>query len=411
MSKHAILGLDVGSSSIKAVIGEPNRDGKITLLSGIIKPSKGIRRGVVVDMDTAAGQINSVLQAAKDISKNSLKNIYLNIGGVDVHSQVSEGKVAVARANSEIYKDDVARAIQASEAVNLPANRMILHTVKKEYIVDGVGDIQDPLGMGGSRLEVLSLIVDAFQPTIKNLSKCVELAGGSIGGLVFGPLAGAATLLTDNQKELGVISVDIGYGTTGIAIYEENKLLHTRVFPVGAGHITNDLAIALKIPVEVAEKVKLSYGYASAQGASNKEKVDLQRLDSNVKGSPSRKFISEVTESRLQEICELISSDLRAIDKERHLPAGIVITGGGAKLPGVTELFRDELRLATQVGFPRDKIFEAESKSMLEFIESPEYALVLGLVLSSKQAHGNRLSLNGGGVSKFFKNFFKNFLP
>ncbi|KKU11862.1 MAG: Cell division protein ftsA [Parcubacteria group bacterium GW2011_GWB1_45_7] len=411
MAQQQILGLDIGSETIKAVVAEPTSEGKILLKAGFRKPSRGLRKGVVVDMENATNTVGGLLDKVRETSKSALKNIYLRVGGSDVRVQSSRGITAVSRANSEIYRDDVDRVVQASEAVNLPPNRMILHTIKKEFIVDGVGDIQDPLGMTGSRLEVLSLIVDAFQPTIKNLSKCVELAGGSIGGLVFGPLAGAATLLTDNQKELGVISVDIGYGTTGIAIYEENKLLHTRVFPVGAGHITNDLAIALKIPVEVAEKVKLSYGYASAQGASNKEKVDLQRLDSNVKGSPSRKFISEVIESRLQEICELISSDLRAIDKERHLPAGIVITGGGAKLPGVTELFRDELRLATQVGFPRDKIFEAESKSMLEFIESPEYALVLGLVLSSKQAHGNRLSLNGGGVSKFFKNFFKNFLP
>ena len=259
--------------------------------------------------------------------------------------------------------------------------------------------------MTGSRLEVLSLIVDAFQPTIRNLSKCVELAGGSIGGLVFGPLASSEALLTDNQKELGVVSVDIGYGTTGIAVYEENKLLHTRVFPVGAGHITNDLAIALKVPVEVAEKVKLSYGYALSRGASNKETVELQKLDPNVKGSPSRKFISEVIESRLSEICELVGSDLRAIDKERQLPAGVVITGGGAKLPGVAELFKDELRLATQIGFPRDKIFETESQAMLEFVESPEYALVLGLVLSSRQAQGKRISINGGGVAKFFKSF------
>ena len=397
MAQQQILGLDIGSETIKAVVAEPTSEGKILLKAGFRKPSRGLRKGVVVDMENATNTVGGLLDKVRETSKSALKNIYLRVGGSDVRVQSSRGITAVSRANSEIYRDDVDRVVQASEAVNLPPNRMILHTIKKEFIVDGVGDIQDPLGMTGSRLEVLSLIVDAFQPTIKNLSKCVELAG--------------ATLLTDNQKELGVISVDIGYGTTGIAIYEENKLLHTRVFPVGAGHITNDLAIALKIPVEVAEKVKLSYGYASAQGASNKEKVDLQRLDSNVKGSPSRKFISEVIESRLQEICELISSDLRAIDKERHLPAGIVITGGGAKLPGVTELFRDELRLATQVGFPRDKIFEAESKSMLEFIESPEYALVLGLVLSSKQAHGNRLSLNGGGVSKFFKNFFKNFLP
>jgi len=405
MAQQQILGLDIGSDTIKAVIAEPIDDGKILLKAGFRRPSRGLRKGVVVDMENATNAVGGLLDKVREVSKGALKNIYLRVGGSDVRVQSSRGITAVARANSEIYKDDVDRVVQASEAVNLPPNRMILHTIKKEFIVDGVGDIQDPLGMTGSRLEVLSLIVDAFQPTIRNLSKCVELAGGSIGGLVFGPLASSEALLTDNQKELGVVSVDIGYGTTGIAVYEENKLLHTRVFPVGAGHITNDLAIALKVPVEVAEKVKLSYGYALSRGASNKETVELQKLDPNVKGSPSRKFISEVIESRLSEICELVGSDLRAIDKERHLPAGIVITGGGAKLPGVAELFKDELRLATQIGFPRDKIFETESQAMLEFVESPEYALVLGLVLSSRQAQGKRISINGGGVAKFFKSF------
>jgi len=405
MAQQQILGLDIGSDTIKAVVAEPTSDGRILLKAGFRKPSRGLRKGVVVDMENATSAVTGLLEKVREVSKGALKNIYLRVGGSDVRVQNSRGITAVSRANSEIYKDDVDRVVQASEAVNLPPNRMILHTIKKEFIVDGVGDIQDPLGMTGSRLEVLSLIVDAFQPTIKNLSKCVELAGGSISGWVFGPIASTGALLTDNQKELGVLSIDIGYGTTGIAVYEENKLLHTRVFPVGAGHITNDLAIALKIPVEIAEKVKLSYGYASARGASSKEKIDLQKLDPNAKGSPSRKFISEVIESRLGEICELINNDLRAISKERHLPAGVVITGGGAKLPGVAELFKDELKLATQIGFPRDKIFETESQAMLEFVESPEYALVLGLILSSEQTQGSRISLNSNGVSKFFKNF------
>lgn len=405
MAQQQILGLDIGSDTIKAVIAEPTSDGKMLLKAGFRRPSKGLRKGVVVDMEAATSAVGGLFDKVREVSKSALKNVYLRVGGSDVRIQSSRGITAVSRANSEIYKDDVDRVVRASEAINLPKNRMILHTIRREFIVDGVGDIQDPLGMTGSRLEILSLIVDAFQPNIKNLSKCVELGGGSISGWVFGPLASASALLTDNQKELGALCVDMGYGTTGIAVYEENKLLHTRVFPVGAGHITNDLAIALKIPVEIAEKVKLAYGYASARGASGRETIDLQKIDANFKGSPSRKFISEVIESRLIEICELINSDLRSIEKEKNLPAGVVITGGGAKLPGMTELFKDELKLATQIGFPRDKVFETESKSMLEFVESPEYSLSLGLVISSEQTSGRKISLNGNGALKFFKNF------
>jgi len=405
MAQQQILGLDIGSDTIKAVIAEPTQNGKLLLKAGFRRPSKGLRKGLVVDMEAATSAVGGLFDKVREVSKGALKNIYLRVGGSDVRVQSSRGITAVSRANSEIYKDDVDRVVQASEAINLPPNRMILHTIRREFIVDGVGDIQDPLGMTGSRLEILSLIVDAFQPNIKNVSKCVELGGGSISGWVFGPLASASTLLTDNQRELGSLCVDIGYGTTGISVYEENKLLHTRVFPVGAGHITNDLAIALKIPVEVAEKVKLAYGYATSSGTSGKEKIDLQKIDPSVKGSPSRKFISEVIESRLGEICELISNDLRSIEKEKDLPAGVVITGGGAKLPGMTELFKDELKLATQIGFPKDKLFETESKAMLEFLESPEYSLVLGLVLASEQTQGRKISFDGNGVSKFFKNF------
>ena len=405
MAQSKILGLDIGSYTIKAVVAEPAANGKILLRSGFRRPSRGLRKGVVVDMESATKAVTELLDKVREESKSALKNIYLRVGGSDVRVQNSRGITAVSRANSEIYNDDVDRVVQASEAINLPPNRMILHTVKREFIVDGVGDIHDPLGMVGARLEVLSLIIDAFAPTIRNLSKCVELAGGSIGGLVFGPIASASSLLTDNQKELGVLSIDIGYGTTGIAVYEENKLLHTRVFPVGAGHITNDLAIALKIPVEIAEKVKLKYGYASTKGASSKEKVDLQKIDASAKGSPSRKFISEVIESRLSEICELINNDLRAIDKDRQLPAGAVITGGGAKLPGVVDLFKDELKLATQIGLAHNSSFEMESQSMLEFLESPEYALVLGLVSSSYHMKSRRFPTKGGGITDFIKKF------
>lgn len=411
MAQSQILGLDIGSDTIKAVIAEPTSDGRVFLRAGFTKPSRGLRKGVVVDMESATNAVTGLLDKVREVSKGALKNIYLRVGGSDVRVQNARGITAVSRANSEIYKDDVDRVVRASEAINLPPNRMILHTVKREFIVDGVGDIQDPLGMVGTRLEVSSLIIDAFHPTIKNLTKCVDLAGGSISGWIFGPIASATSLLTSNQKELGVASVDIGYGTTGIAVYEENKLLHARVLPVGAGHVTNDIALALKIPVETAEKVKLSYGYASARGISNKEKIDLQKIDANAKGFPSRKFISDVIEARLSEICELINNDLRGIGKERQLPAGVVITGGGAKLPGIAELFKDELKLAAQIGLPHRGVFDTDSQGMLEFLELPEYALVLGLVLSSHNLQDSKSSVSSGGVSGFLKKFIKSFIP
>jgi len=403
MSKNQILGLDVGSGSLKAVVAETTDDNKLSLLYNIEKPSRGLRKGVVVDMEDAASVINSVLQEVKSFSKNALNNIYLNVGGADVHSQISRGIIAVSRASSEIHRDDVGRAIQASEAVHLPSNRMILHTITREFIVDGVGDIRDPLGMVGARLEVASVVIDAFEPTVKNLMKCVELSHGSVAGLIFSPLASALSVLTKNQKELGVILMDIGYGTTGIAVYEENKLLHTNIFPVGAGHITNDLAVALKIPVEAAEKLKVSYGYALSKEVAGRENVDLKKIDLNLKGSPSRKYIAEIIEARLGEICELINNELRLIGKAGRLPGGVVLAGGGSKLPGVVELVKNELKMSSQIGLPHPEFFKGNE--VADIIESPEYVAVLGLLLWARELRpAGRPMMNGNFLMKFLKN-------
>ncbi len=403
MARAPILGLDVGSNTIKAVVAETSSDGKIILRAGLVKPSRGLRRGVVVDMEEASAAVNLVLQEIKQISKSALRNIYLNVGGSDIHTQVSRGIVAVSRASSEIYKDDVDRAVQASEAVNLPPNRAILHTITREFIVDGVGDIQEPLGMVGARLEVVSFIVDAFQPTIKNLIKCVDLGGGSVGGLIFSPLASALAVLTRNQKELGVVLIDIGYGTTGIAVYEENKILHTKVLPVGAGHVTTDLAIALKIPVEIAEKLKISYGYAISKEVSGKETIDLKKIDIGVKGTPSRRFISEVIESRLSEICELVNNELRLLGKAGKLPAGAVLVGGGAKLPGIVDLVKSELKLSTHIGLPSPSVFGVGSSELSDFLESPEYVTVLGLANWAEVMNPTRPA-QGNALIRFLQN-------
>lgn len=416
MSKKAILALDVGSNTIRGLIaerGEGPNQGKIVLLSVITRPSKGIRRGVITDMDGAVAEINSVLQVAKEISRNSTRNIFLNIGGSDVKSQVSKGIVAVSRASGEIHRDDIERVLEASQAVNLPSNRMIIHTINREFIVDGVS-VENPLGMAGARLEVVSFLIDAFKPNVKNLMKCVEMAGGAISALIFSPLASALSVLSKNQKELGVIAVDIGYGTTGIAVYEEGKLLHTKVLPVGAGHITNDLAIALKIPVDIAEKIKISHGYAVSSDVPAKETVDLKKIDSALKSAPSRKYISQVVQSRLAEICDLINEELDLIDKVGKLPGGVVITGGGAKLPGIADLFKAELKLTSKIGLPHPSQFEASSAETQEFLDSPEYASALGLCMWGLSGESGDYKLGENSIKNAglkALSYLKNFLP
>ncbi len=409
MAKSMVLGLDMGSSQIKAVLAEASGD-KLRIIAGFNRPSVGLRRGIVIEMDEVTKNIDELLNEVRLVSKPAVKNIYLNVGITDIRAQGSRGIIAVARANSEIHEDDIERVIQASQAINLPPNRMIIHTITREFIVDGVSDIRDPLGMLGSRLEVSSLIIDAFSPAVKNLIKCVETAGGGISGLFFNPLASSQPILTKNQKELGVVLIDIGFATTSIAVFEENKLFHTSIFPIGSGHITNDLAIALKIPVEIAEKIKVNYGCVLPKSVSSRESVDLKKISENLSGAPSRKFIAEVIESRVQEIFELVNNDLKLIGKVARLPAGVVLTGGGAKLPGLADLARQELKLSAQIGLPRPSLFEIKSGDLNEYIESPEYALVLGLVMWSKEL-GKIKPRSSDNIFTKIVALFKNLLP
>lgn len=380
MSQKYITGLDIGSNNIKAVVGELKKDGRLAVIRAMKFPSAGMRRGTIDDLAAMTRSLNQVFGELRQISKDALKNIFLNIGGSDIRIQSSRGMVAVSRSDYEIHQDDIDRALQGAQAVNLPSNRMVIHTITKEFVVDGVGNISNPLGMTGNRLEVHSLVVDAFSPNVKNLTKCVEMAGANIGGLIFGPFAASRSVLSKNQKDLGVAVIDIGFSTTSLSVYDENKLLHTAVFPVGSGNITNDLAIGLKTSVEAAETVKLSFGSAVARGTSGRESIDLKKIDPTAKSTVTRKFIAEIIESRLAEIFEFVNNELKLASRAGQLPAGVVLVGGGSKLPGIVDLAKDELRLPAQIGIPETSSVEIASGELNLQVEDPGFAGAMGLL-------------------------------
>jgi len=404
-----VTGLDIGTSSIKVAVAEIR--GRRPVIVHIHKePSFGIRKGAIIDLGEASQSINRALTEVKKISKAAAKNIYVSIGTPQAKMQSSRGIVAVSRADAEIYQDDIDRAVRASQAVNLPQNRTIIHTLTREFVVDGVGDIIDPLGLSGSRLEVQSLIIDAFSPHIKALIRAVEIAGAEVSGLVFGPLVAARAALSKKQKDLGTALVDIGFGTTGLSVYEENRLTGVAKFPVGAGNISNDLAVGLKIPVDVAEEIKLNYGYALSREVSPKESVDLKKFAEEAKGNASRRFIAEIIESRLEEIFDLVNNELKLMQKFGDLPGGVVIVGGGAKLPGLTDLVKQEMKLSAQIGSTLTEEWEGQGGSSKEYLEDPEFVSAFGLVLWGVDGEG------GGSDPKDFpginlKNFFKYFAP
>ena len=305
MAANKILALDIGSTNIKAIVGEIAKDGKLTILDVFRLPSRGIRKGLVSDQMELTSAVNQAFVEIRRNHPDVQKNIFLNIGNAHARVQPSRGIVAVSRADYQIYRDDIQRVIQASQAVNLPPNRQIIHLINQEFVVDNIGDIKDPLGMVGSRLEVNSLIIDAFEPALKSLVKAVETAGGQINGLIFGPLASSQSILTRNQKDLGVALVDIGFGVTGLAVFEEGKLLDVAVFPVGASNVTNDLAVGLKISLEAAEVIKCSFGSALAREVPARETLDLRKIDPRARGTATRRFVAEAGASASIQILEV----------------------------------------------------------------------------------------------------------
>ena len=409
MPKEKIIsGLDIGSFKIRTVIGKKTEEDEKPHIIGIGESlSSGIRRGQVVDVEEAVSSISASLEQAERTSGVPIEHAYVNIGGSHIVSTRSKGVIAVSRADNEITEEDVARVIDAAQAISIPANMEILHVIPKNFIVDGSGGIKDPVGMTGVRLEVEANILQGASSFIKNLTKCVARVGIDIDELVVNPLASAASSLTKRQKELGVVLLDIGAGTTGLIVFEEGDLLHLTILPIGSGHITNDLAIGLRCSVDTAEKVKLEYGQTNVKEIDKKEEINLSEIDSREEGVIPLKQIAEIIEARLSEIFSLADKELKLIGRSGKLPAGVVITGGGAKLPGLVDLAKKELKLPAQIGFPQ------ELPTSLDKIDDPAFSTAVGLVIwggTHEHEERRKIFYLGKRVSQI-RRWFKHFLP
>ena len=402
-----ITGLDIGSSSIKGVVVTRKKDGAYSVLSVFQHPSAGFRKGILVDIEEALKTLRSVVMDLEKVSRRAAQRIFVNINGQHIRSRRSRGIVAVSRADQEIQEDDVDRVKQASQAVKLLPNYTVLHNIIAEYFVDDVGDIRDPIGMTGSRLEVDTLIIESFAPHITALVRLIEKAGGSVSGLIFSPFAASEAVLSKRQKELGVLLIDLGFSTTSCIVYEEGKAVHAKTVPVGSGHVTNDIAIGLKVSVDVAEKLKLRHGFAVSKGVNRRERIRLADIDSSARDQReiSQRFLSEIMEIRLEEIFDLVNNELRDLGK-LQLPAGAVLTGGGAKLAGIDELARQELKLAVQLGFPAVDDFDVSNPTHQELLDDPGFATAVGLLRWGDKERGRRLP----SVPRL-KRFIKNLMP
>ncbi|MEX2436646.1 MAG: cell division protein FtsA, partial [Candidatus Paceibacterota bacterium] len=402
---NIITGLDIGTSQIKGIVVEQGRDGKFNTVSVFKHPSLGFRKGVLVDEEDALRLFRDIIIDLEKVSKKSTDNIYITIDGDHIKPKPSRGIVAVSRADHEIQQDDIDRVTQASQSIKLPPNYTILHNITSEYFVDDVGDIKNPVGMSGNRLELSALIMGAFAPHVTNLIEIVNKAGGDIAGVIFSPLAAERSVLSKRQRELGVLMIDFGFSTTSFVVYEEGKIVHSKSIPVGSGHVTNDIAVGLKISVDVAEKLKSMYGYAISKEVSRKDKVNLSDVDSSVKDDAdiSKRFLSEIIEVRLEEILDLVNNELKDIGRPIQLPAGVVITGGGVKLPGFEDLVKQELKLPVSIGYPDVDFIEIINPTHKDLVDDPEFAAATGLISWGKEDIKG-LSLNIVSLKNFFKN-------
>jgi len=414
MSKEIIIvGLDVGSCFIRTVVAKMRADKTKLQILGIGQaPSFGLRKGVVVDIEETVKNISESVQEAERNSGISIDRVVVSLSGNHITPRISKGVIAISRADGEVSREDVDRAMTAASTVSVLPNREIIHVIPRGFLVDEQNGVKDPVGMSGVRLEVDALVIEGSSPFIKNLTKCISEAGLEIEELVLAPLAASRAALSKRQKELGVLVLDLGGGTAGITVFEEGNIIHSCVLPVGSAHITNDIAIGLRSDIDLAEKVKLEYGSALLSEINKKDVIDLAKLGSRETGIVPRAQVVEIVEARLSEILELTNKELKKIDRQGLLPAGVVLLGGGAKMPGLVDLAKEELKLPVQVGFP------IELEGIVDEIEDPSFATAIGLVLwnmdNQKKLGSQGISLPefsvGSTVDKL-KHWFRGFLP
>jgi len=411
---YSIAAVDIGSTKTIVIVGQV-QEGMVQIVGLGKAPNAGLRRGSVVDIEETVSSISAAIEEAERASGFAVDGCYASVGGNQIISVDSKGVVAISRADGEITSPDVERVLEAAQSVALPPNYEILHTIPKYFAVDGQDGIKDPIGMSGIRLEVNSHIVGISMLPIKNLTKAITQSGLEIRGIVFAPLAAAKAFLNKRQMEMGVLLIDFGASSTSIAVFEEGSLIHSKVLPVGSNHITNDIAIGLKISLEAAEKIKLEEVDADLSNIKDSEKIDLSKYERHEKEKPSRKYVCEIAEARLNELFQMIRQELADIERDEMLPAGAVLVGGGSKLKGIVPITKKVLGLPAQEGIP---VYEVSG--LIDKVDDPSYATAVGLMLWGLDEMQTNVSNKGktnfnfgsvGGALGKVKDIFKNFLP
>lgn len=394
MKHQLIAGLDIGTTEVRLVVGQrvKNEGGtKLQILGAVAAPAEGINKGVVNSIEDATSAISACLEKAQRLIGVEVVEAWVGINAPSLKCEKSKGVVAVSRSDNEINQEDINRAVEAAQALAVPQNYDILHVIPVEFKVDNQEYVKNPLGMTGVRLEVGALVIQNLSSQIKNLTKSIQRAGLEIDDLVFSTLATAQVVLDSKQKELGVAVVNMGATTTSLAVFEEGELVHTAVLPIGASHITADIAIGLRCPITLAEKIKMKYGSAKSDKFTKKDEIDISELlseDNLADETPviSQHYVAEIIEARVEEIMSKIDSEFKKIDRSGMLPAGVVLVGGGSKLADIVDSAKQNLRLPVSLGGNK------HVATLIDKVNDLEYLTALGLT-----AWGER---EGRGESK-----------
>ena len=370
-NKDLLVGLDIGTSKVVAIVAELHADGEIEVIGTGQHESNGLKKGVVVDIEKTVASIQAALEEAEITSGNKIQQVVTGIAGSHIRSFNSIGMVAIK--DKEVTEADVARVIETAKAVAIPTDQQILHVLPQEFIIDGQEDIREPVGMSGVRLDVKVHVVTGAVSAVQNIIKCVRRCGLAVQDLILQPLASANAVLTHDEKELGVALVDIGGGTTDIAVFVGGSIRHSAVIPVAGDQITNDIAMALRTPTADAEEIKLRHGLAKPTLANPGEKIEVPGIGDRGPRSLSKQGLASVIEPRVEELFQMVQQTIRESGYEESLSSGIVLTGGSSLLPGMAELAEDIFLKPVRVGAPAD------------VVRTPRYATAMGLLEEARQ--------------------------
>jgi cell division protein FtsA len=369
---NLLVGLDVGTSKVVVVVAELRDDDTIEVIGMGQAESRGLKKGVVVNIESTVLSIQKALEEAELMADCKITEVYTGIAGSHIRSFNSSGMVAIK--DKEVSQADVARVLETAKAVNIPTDQQILHVITQEFMIDGQGGVREPIGMSGIRLEVKVHIVTGSVSAAQNIVKCVRRCGLEVADLVLQPMASSMAVLTDDEKELGVVLVDIGSGTTDIAIYSEGAIRHTAVIPIAGDQITSDIAMALRTPTSDAEEIKMRYGLAKQLLADPDELIEVNGVGDRSPRSLSRQALAAVIEPRVEELLSLVHQVVRESGYEELMSSGVVLTGGTALMKGMVELAEDIFLKPARVGVPD------YHSNLHEVVCGPRYSTVMGLL-------------------------------